>query len=96
MIEQTQAFLENAVEAATKIRKTNEVISGNNNIPEDGTLLGDTYYCISDMIESYLLAIGMKVIDGDQFNNMNSMIMFSEKEEINNIITKYRGNAYVS
>ena len=40
-----QMFLEHANEAATKIRKTNEVISGNNNIPECGTLLGDTYYC---------------------------------------------------
>ncbi len=94
--EQTRAFLENAVEAATKIRKTNEIISGNNNIPEEGTLLGDTYYCIADMIKSYLLAIGMKVIEEDQFNNMITIIMFAEKEEINDIVIEYRGNAYVS
>ena len=90
-----QIFLEHANEAATKIRKTNEVISGNNNIPECGTLLGDTYYCIADMIESYLLAIGMKVVKEDEFNNMVVMIMFVEKEGIDNIIEEYRGIAYV-
>lgn len=74
-----QIFLENAVEAATKIRKVNEVISGNNNIPETGTLLGDTYYHIWDMIHSYLLAIGLKVVEEGQFNNMIALIMFAEK-----------------
>lgn len=95
MIEQTKTFLENAVEAATKIRKTNEIISGNNNIPEYGTLLGDTYYCIADMIEAYLLAIGMKVIEEDEFNNMISMIMFAEEDGISDVIEGYRGRAYV-
>ncbi len=98
MVEQYigQIFLENAVEAATKIRKTNEIISGNNNIPENGTLLGDTYYCIADMIESYLLAIGMKVIEEDQFTNMITMIMFAEKDGIRDVIEDYCGSAYVS
>lgn len=95
MIEQTKTFLKNAVEAATKIRKTNEIISGNNNIPEYGTLLGDTYYCIADMIEAYLLAIGMKVIEEDEFNNMISMILFAEEDGISDVIEGYRGRAYV-
>lgn len=90
-----QIFLEYANEAATKIRKVNEVISGNNNIPEYGTLLGDTYYCIADMIQSYLLAIGMKVVEEDEFNNMVVMIMFAKKDEISNIIEECRGIAYV-
>lgn len=93
--EQTRAFLENANEAATKSRKTNEIISGNNTVPENGTLLGDTYYCIADMIESYLLAIGMKVKEEDEFNYMITMIMFSEKDGISDVIEDYHGKAYV-
>ena len=52
-------------------------------------------YCIADMIESYLLAIGVKVIEEDQFTNMISMIMFAEKNGIRDVMEGYRGRAYV-
>ena len=52
-------------------------------------------HTIADMIESYLLAIGMKVVKEDEFNNMVVMIMFVEKEGIVNVIEEYRGIAYV-
>jgi len=95
MEDQTQMFLEYANEAATKIRKTHEVLSGGEPIPECGSLLGDTYYLIADMIQSYLLTTGMKIIKEDEFNNMTTMIMFVEKDGINNVIEEYRNVAYV-
>lgn len=90
-----QAYLEYANDAATKIRKIHELISGGETIPEYGSLLGDTYYLIADMIQSYLVAIGMKAIEDDEFNNMTTMIMFVEKEKIKSVIEEYRNVAFV-
>lgn len=42
-----------------------------------------------------MLAIGMKVIEEDEFNNMISMIMFAEEDGISDVIENYRGRAYV-
>lgn len=84
-----QTYLEYANEAATKIRKTHEVLSGGEAIPECGSLLGDTYYLIADMIQTFLATIGMRVVDDDEFNNMTTEIMFAEKDEIKSILRKY-------
>lgn len=84
-----QAFLENAVEAAGKIRKAHQILSGGESIPEDGSLLCDVYYSIADMIQEYLITIGLGIADDDDFNNMTTEIMFVEKEEIESIIKEY-------
>lgn len=49
-------FLENANEAATKIREIYHIFGGDEstNRPEEGTLLGDAYACIGEMISLYL------------------------------------------
>lgn len=69
-----QIYLEHANEIATK-----------------GRLLGDTYclYLVADMIQSYLSAIGMGVVNDEEFNNMTTEIIFAEKQEIYGILKKY-------
>lgn len=92
MKEQTykgQTFLEYANEAAGKIRKAHQILSGGEPIPEDGSLLCDVYYGIADMIQEYLITIGLGIADDDDFNNMTTEIMFAEKEEIESIIKEY-------
>ena len=86
-----QVYLEHANEAAEKIRKIHQLVSGGDTtIPEEGSLLGATYYHIADMLEIYLAAIGMKVKDPDKSNDMITMLMFAEKDEISGIIEEYR------
>lgn len=85
-----QAYLEYASEAAEKIREIHQLVSGRDTIPEYGSLLGDTYYLIADMMEVYLAAVGMKITDTEKFNGMISLLMFAEKNEIYGIIKKYR------
>lgn len=41
------------------------------------------------------VAIGMKVKEEDEFNYMITMIMFSEKNGISDVIEDYHGRAYV-
>lgn len=83
-----QMFLEYANEVATKIREIFQVMGGGEPIPEYGSLLGDAYYGVFDMIQEHLTAIGMEMAD-DEFNNMVTEIMFAERDEIYNIIKKY-------
>ena len=92
MKEQTykgQTFLEYANEAAGKIREAHQILGGGEPIPEDGSLLGDAYYVIADMIQEYLATIGLRIADDDDFNNMTTEIMFAQKSEIESIIKKY-------
>ena len=92
MKEQTykgKTFLEYANEAAGKIREAHQVMSGGEPIPEWGSLLGDAYYGIADMIQEYLTTIGIKISNDDKFNNMITEIMFAEKNEISSVIEKY-------
>lgn len=86
-----QAFLENAVESAEKVRKVHYMLSGGEAIPEYGSMLGDIYYGIADMIQEYLSQIGMRIADDDAFNNMTTEIMFAKRDEINGIIGRYCG-----
>ncbi len=93
MIEQYkgQAFLEYAIETAEKVRKVHNILSGGEAIPECGSLLGDIYYGIADMIQEYLSTIGMRIANDDKFNNMTTEIKFAEKNEISGIIKRYCG-----
>lgn len=91
MKEQTykgKTFLEYAYEAAGKIRKINQVISGTE-IPEDGSLLDDIDTGIYIMIQMYLAPLVGKEIGSDELNNMSVEIMSAKKNEIGSIIEKY-------
>lgn len=85
-----QVYLEHANEAAEKIKEIHQLVSGRDTTPEYGSLLGDTYYLIADMMEVYLAAVGMKITNTEKFNGMISLLMFAEKNEIYGIIKKYR------
>ena len=56
---------------------------------EYGSLLGNVYYLVTDMIQEYLSVMEMRVANDDEFNNMTTEIMFAEKDEIRDIIKKY-------
>lgn len=94
MKEQTydgQAFLENANEAATKIREIYHIFGGygEQSSPEEGTLLGDVYARIWDMVSLYLVSITGKDLYSDEINDMTRDILSAEKNEIENIIKEY-------
>jgi hypothetical protein len=92
MREQTykgQTFLEYANEAAGKIRKAHQILSGGESIPDEHSLLGKAYYSIVDMVQEYLAAIGLRIADDDDFINMAIEITFCEKDMIESIIKEY-------
>ncbi len=88
-----QEFLENAVEAATKIREIYHIFGGygNESSPEDG-LLGDVYECVADMISSYIAPVTGKELNSDELNNITCKIMHMDKEGIGDFIRKYFSN----
>lgn len=91
MEEQTykgQAFLEYANEAAGKIRKINQEISGTE-IPEERSLLDDIDTYIYIMIQMYLAPLVGKEIGSDELNDFTTEIMYAEKNEIESIIERY-------
>lgn len=83
-----QMFLGYANGVAEKIREIFQVMGGGETIPEYGSLLGDAYYGVFDMIQEYLVFIGVK-IEGDEFDSLVTEIMFAGRDEIYNIIKKY-------
>lgn len=93
MIEQYkgQTYLEYANEAATKIREIYHIFGGygDTSSPEEGTLLGDVYACIGEMILLYLAPITGKEMHSDELNNMTVEIMHIKKEVIRDFIKKY-------
>ena len=94
MKEQTykgQTFLEYANEAATKIREIYHIFGGygNTSSPEEGTLLGDVYARIWDMVSLYLVSITGKDLHSDEISDMTRDILSAEKDEIENIIKAY-------
>ena len=88
--EQTQAFLENAVEAASKIRDIYHIFGGygDESSPEDG-LLGKVYDCVADMISIYLEPITGKELYSDDLTDITCEAMHINKEEIGDFIRKY-------
>lgn len=93
MKEQTyneQAFLENANEAATKIREIFHIFGGygDKSSPEDG-LLGNVYDCVAEMISIYLEPITGKELHSDEINDLTCEIMRMDKEGIGDFIKKY-------
>lgn len=86
-----QAFLENANEAATKIREIYHIFGGygDKSSPEEGTLLGDVYARIWDMVSLYLVSITGKDLYSDEINDMTRDILSAGKNEIENIIKEY-------
>ena len=88
--EQTQAFLENALEAATKIRDICHIFGGygDESSPEDG-LLGKVYDCVAEMISIYLEPITGKELYSDDLNGITCEAMYINKEEISDFIRKY-------
>ena len=85
-----QAFLENANEAATKIRDIYHIFGGygEESSPEDG-LLGKVYDCVAEMISIYLESITGKDLYSDEINDMTRDILSAGKTEIENIIKEY-------
>lgn len=87
-----QTFLECANEAMSKIREIYHIFGGyEDQRPEEDTLLGDTYDCISDMISLYLAPMTGKELHSDELNNMTVEIEYADKDEIEGIIKKYCG-----
>lgn len=73
MKEQTnneQAFLENANEAAAKIREIYHIFGGygEESSPETG-LLGDVYGYVAEMISIYLAPVTGKELNSDELND---------------------------
>lgn len=91
MKNQTKMFLENANEATTKIREIYHIFGGDEstNRPEEGTLLGDAYACIGEMISLYLASATGKEMHSDELNNITVEIMYADKDEIESFIKKY-------
>lgn len=94
MKEQTykgQTFLEYANEAASKIRETYHIFGGygKTSSPEEGTLLGDAYARIWDMVSLYLVSITGKDLYSDEINDMTRDILSVGKTEIESIIKEY-------
>lgn len=94
MKEQTnneQAFFENANEAATKIREIYHIFGGygSTSSPEEGTLLGDVYARVWDMISLYLASIMGKDPHSDELNDITCEAMRMDKEGIGDFIRKY-------
>lgn len=85
-----QAFLENANEAASKIREIYHIFGGygDESSPETG-LLGDVYEYVAEMISLYLAPVIGKELDSDDLNNITCELMHIDKEEIGNFIKKY-------
>lgn len=88
--EQIQAFLENANEAATKIRDIYHIFGGysEESSPEDG-MLGKVYDCVAEMISIYLEPITGKELDSDDLTDITCEAMRINKEEIGDFIRKY-------
>ena len=85
-----QAFLENANEAAGKIREIYHIFGGygSTSSPEGG-LLGDVYECLADMISSYLAPITGTELNSDELNDITCKIMYMNKERIGDFIKEY-------
>ena len=85
-----QAFLENALEAASKIRDIYHIFGGygDTSSPEGG-LLGDVYECVADMISLYLAPITGMELNSDELNDITCKVMSMNKEGIGNFIKKY-------
>lgn len=85
-----QAFLENANEAASKIREIYHIFGGygDESSPEDG-LLGKVYDCVADMISIYLEPITGKELYSDGLNDITWEAMHMDKEGIGDFIKKY-------
>lgn len=83
-----QAFLENANEAAGKIREIYHIFGGygSTSSPEEGTLLGDVYARVWDMVSLYLASITGKDPHSDELNDMACEIMHMDKEGIGDFI----------
>lgn len=88
--EYEKAFLENANEAATKIREIYHIFGGYGKAssPEDG-LLGKVYNCVWDMISLYLASITGKDPHSDELNDITHEAMHIDKEGIGGFIKKY-------
>lgn len=88
--EQTQEFLENANEAATKIREIYHIFGGygDESSPDDG-LLGKVYDCVANMISIYLEPITGKELYSDDLTDITCEAMRINKEEIGDFIRKY-------
>lgn len=85
-----QAFLENANEAATKIREIYHIFGGygDESSPDDG-LLGKVYDCVTEMISLYLAPITGKEANSDDLNDITGEIMRMDKEGIRRFTEKY-------
>lgn len=80
-----QAFFEYANKAATKIRKIYHIFGGYKcSSPEEGTMLGDVYDCIAEMISLYLVLVTGKEMNSDELNDMTTDIMSTDNGRMEN------------
>lgn len=88
--EYEKAFLENANEAASKIREIYHIFGGygDESSPEDG-LLGKVYDCVAEMISLYLASITGNDPHSDDLNDITWEAMHMDKEGIGDFIKKY-------
>lgn len=80
-----KTYFEYANEAATKIRKINQLLCGTE-VPEEGGLLDDIDYCIFSMIQLHLAPMVGKEPHSDEMNNIANEIMFADGNKVNEII----------
>lgn len=86
-----QAFLENANEATLNIREIYHIFGGygDESSPEEGTLLGDVYAYVAEMISIYLVPITGKELHCDELYDMTTDLMHVNKEDIGSFVKKY-------
>ena len=91
MMDQTRMFLEYANEATTKIREIYHIFGGygDTSSPEEGTLLGDVYACVAEMISVYLVPLTGKELHCDVLNDMTVELMHIDKKGIGDFIKRY-------
>ncbi len=80
-----KTYFEYANEAATKVRKINELLCGTE-VPEEGSLLDDIDYCIYSMIQIHLAPIVGKELHSDEMNDKVTEIMFADESKVNDIV----------
>lgn len=80
-------FLEHANEATRNIKEITKLLTGDTDL--SGGLLHDIYCCVCDMVQEYFAPIINKEIGNDEFNDIVTIIMHAEKDEINDIVKKY-------
>lgn len=82
---ENKTYFEYANEAATKIRKINQLLCGTE-VPEKGSILDDIDCCIYYMIQLHIAPIVGKEPHSDEMNDKATEIMFADENKVNDIV----------